>query len=156
MGRPKKPIEKLKENGTYRPSVHGEKTLKAAPPKGTPRPPERLNRYAKEEFRRIVRELEASGMLAAIDLGALSLLCDQYGLALEIDLYIRKEFKTWTAYLNTVNYQNDLHHKAYNKALEYYFKNLGLFGITPAERAKIQVSGENSPEKKRINSFAPV
>ncbi len=156
MGRKKLPIDQLKENGNYRPSRHGEHHLTTSVSKSIPKPPSRFNRYARDEWRRITKELHSLGMLSNIDLGALGLLCEQYGRALEIDFHIRSKFNGWAAYLATVDYKTDMHGKAYNSAVEYYFKNLGLFGISPAERAKIQIHSEETPEKKKINQFKPL
>jgi P27 family predicted phage terminase small subunit len=155
MAMPKKPIELLKQSGSYRPSTHGVHHPEPSKPNKTPDPPSRLNRYAREEWRRIVKELENLDLLRTLDLGALSLLCEQYGRALEIDLTIRQEYGSWGKYLKKISYQNDIQRKAYDTALEFYYKHLGKFGISPAERSRIKLSDSETKEAKKILEFKP-
>ena len=152
MPMPKKTTEELKKSGSYRPSRHG-KEISPASIKYIPKPPSRLNRPAKEEWKRIVKELSNQDQLSNIDKGALSLLCESYGRAVEIDETVRSTSGSWGLYL--LDAKNSRLIEVYHRAIDYYSKNCGAFGITPAERLKVKPKDPKDSAFGRIMEFRP-
>ncbi|MFR9807076.1 phage terminase small subunit P27 family [Pseudonocardia sp. RS010] len=57
---------------------HRSSTGSVKAPPGAPNPPDRLDREAKAEWRRVVRELDRLGLVAKVDRAVLSMYCDAW------------------------------------------------------------------------------
>ena len=114
--------------------------------------PKHLSGVARYEWRRIVPELEALGLLTQIDKAALAAYCQAYGRWVIAERKL-SELASMSpdkmAYLyKTVSGNliiNPLLSVA-NKALEQMHKFLIEFGMTPASRSKINVSKQESDD----------
>lgn len=65
-------------------------TAPAAPPAEQLKPPPWLNRYGKQEFKRLAPILEPMGLLTAADVPLFSMLCSLYGEMIEARRHIKK------------------------------------------------------------------
>jgi len=77
MGRPRKPTEILKLQGTFDPSRRPGNEL--SPDAGIPECPDWLSETARAEWERITPLLESLGLLAEIDAVPLAMYCHYYG-----------------------------------------------------------------------------
>jgi P27 family predicted phage terminase small subunit len=150
-----KTIAQKKADKTYRKDRDGEAQLETTELHQVPDPPERLNDYGCEEWNRICHELLITGQLSSIDLGALELLSDAFGKCLEINEKVIGEFVSWYDYLKTTTVRDDMLLRTYNNAIDYYFKNVGMFGVSPMARSKIKLQISESKEALDLNKFRP-
>jgi phage terminase small subunit len=72
MGRPPKPTELMRLQGTLRPGRHGDRKRKPKPPPGAPLAPEWLLPEARAEWDRVVRGYGKEGILTGLDWGMLA------------------------------------------------------------------------------------
>jgi P27 family predicted phage terminase small subunit len=130
----------------------GKQKLNKAEPKppvppNLPKPPARLLKEAKEEWKRLVPALHSMGVLTQIDLSAFAEVCQNYGYYLITDkkilalgeqgVYAMQ--KTATGYIQQ--------HPLLSLRRQYYEqwrKGLADFGLTPATRARLDV-GDQGP-----------
>jgi P27 family predicted phage terminase small subunit len=137
----KKPnaIKKLEGNPGKRPLNENE------PVPGTSRPrcPAHLNIPAQTEWKRIVPQLEALGLITQLDRAALAAYCQAYGRWIEAERMIAKHgtvIKNPNGGLSTSPFL-----WVANKAIEQMYKYLLEFGLTPVSRTRVSVAkpGEN-------------
>lgn len=115
------------------------------PEASTPTCPTWLHREAKKEWKRIVPELEALGLLTQIDRAALAAYCSAYAEWWEMEKDIQSKGRvqvTDTGY-EAVRPSVGIR----NRALDTMHKFLTQFGLTPSSRTRINV-----PEKREDNS----
>ena len=114
-----------------------------------PPPPEYLSVEGKACYRKMVKMLKSTGLIARADADALALYCTAYDRWLNAEAAIRKHgmlVKTPNGFPT----QSPLLAIA-NKAMEQMTKLLSEFGMTPASRARIPVS-DSTPDKPRQQS----
>jgi P27 family predicted phage terminase small subunit len=146
-GRPRDPKALKVIRGTFR----GDRNPKNEPEPGkldeTPKAPSHLNRWGKALWKRTAAELVKLEMLTAVDLPALELLCDQYGIYRELkdaithtvdELGVRSRC-TVADYLRGRNSQTMPEYSAMKTALEKYRSIMTEFGLSPASRNKIDL-----------------
>uniref|UniRef100_A0A6M3K3R3 Putative terminase n=1 Tax=viral metagenome TaxID=1070528 RepID=A0A6M3K3R3_9ZZZZ len=109
-----------------------------------PPPPRYLDRYGKNEWRRVAGQLLKAGLLTKVDRSALSAYCACYSTWLNAQDQIKKHgvlvkapsgFPMQSPYLAISN-----------KALEQMLKFLVEFGMTPSSRARVKA---DKPEEKK-------
>lgn len=137
MGRPRKPTEKHVRDGTLRKDRHGSRTKQ---PKfdGEPERPAGLSADARKHWETIVPALIAQGVAKSIDAPALAAMCEQWGeycAAKRLKVYDLKEKRQRQMLINA--------------ALRAWRDLAARFGMTPTDRAKIEVQ----PDGEKENPF---
>jgi P27 family predicted phage terminase small subunit len=137
MGRPSKPIEIHKRDGTYQPCRHAGPELK----KQAPIMPSGLEGIAVETWERVSPIIAKMGVLTEADWMSLQLLCESYG------EYVQacETIKTEGRYISQVNkngseYQTE--HPAVKSRSRCWKEVIELcrqFGMTPASRTGLHV-----------------
>jgi P27 family predicted phage terminase small subunit len=137
IGRPRKPTEKHDRDGSLRQDRHGGRKNQ---PKadGVPTPPDSLTVEAKAHWNQVVPALVESGVAKAIDAPALAAMCESWA-----DLQAARRLKGY-----------DLQEKRQrqmliNAALRAWRDLAARFGLTPADRAKLEVA----PDDEEGNAF---
>ena len=135
MGKGRKPtptrLKILRGNPGKRPLPEGE----PQPRPGVPTCPSHLNAAAKREWRRLVKELGACGLITGADRGALAAYCDAYARWVKATLEVATDGEVVEATTGTAM-QNPWQSVA-NKALEQMDKFGSQFGLTPSARTRI-------------------
>lgn len=119
----------------------GKRAINNAEPKpsGIPDCPDHLDDDAKAEWRRISAELSALGLLTIIDRAALSAYCQSWSRWMKAEANIAKHGLVVKSPKSGYPIQNPFVTVA-NTALDSMRKFLVEFGMTPASRARLQVS----------------
>ncbi len=142
MARPRKPtvLKVLEGNPGKRPLPQNEPKPKSIAPKC----PTHLDKIAKKEWRRVVKELEPLGLVTQIDMAALAAYCQAYSRWVQAEDMIRKHgmlVKSPNGYPMQSPYL-----AIANKAVEQMKAFMSEFGMTPASRTRIEV--KSSAEKE--------
>ena len=120
MGRPKKPTRILQlERGKVYASRHGDRSGEPQAT-GEPQPPANLAGVALAHWREIVPQLVAMGVAKKIDATILGLLCEQFAIIRDT--------------------KNSLSQRS--SAVDRYLKIGGKFGLTPSDRAGLDIRPE--------------
>ena len=100
--------------------------------------PKELGRRAKDEWRRIAKELSALGLLTAIDRAALAAYCEAWGTWIDAVEKVR-EFGAVVKVPSTGFPIQSPYFGVANQAQKQMRAYLTEFGMTPASRARIEV-----------------
>lgn len=138
-GRPPKPtaIKKLEGNPGKRPLNKNE----PQPKKRAPRCPSWLEKDAKKEWRRLVKELEELGLLTSLDWGIFAGYCQSYARWKEAEEFISKHgsiSKTSSGYIQQIPQVSIAQQNL--KQMRTLGSELGL---SPSARSRIQVDNKN-------------
>lgn len=131
----------------------GKRPLNKNEPKPEPRAPycpRWLSKRAKEEWKRIVPELEKLGLLTKIDMAALAGYCQAYARWREAEEILEREGLTME-HTNKAGATNVSLHPAFFAAQKYLAQMKAFateFGLTPSSRSRI-----NLPEQKEEDEF---
>ncbi len=138
-GRPNKPTELHKLEGTYRADRHGVTGVKADLLDSPPKPPKTLSKLGKMEWNTVVFWMWERGILAATDLTLIAIYCNEVATYFECQQVIRKEGYT-IEYLNLngdkkvmIRPEVARQKEAAKLAIQY----AGQFGYTPSARMKL-------------------
>jgi P27 family predicted phage terminase small subunit len=124
------------------------------------RPPAHLNADAKRHWREMARQLEVLGLLAAIDRGALAVMCDNYGLWAQSQRSLRAyaattDGKTVPPGMMKHPSGATVAHpllKVARDARRDYLKAAAEFGMTPSARSRVEIgktaAGDRAPSSK--------
>ena len=134
-GRKPKPaqLRLLEGNRGHRPIREAVKAAPVAPPC-----PAWLSSLARTEWKRIAPELERLGLLAKVDMAALSGYCENYAVLVQCSNHIKRK-GGYAKYLVGASAQTAPHLAAMNKAWEKIRAFCTEFGMTPSSRGRIQV-----------------
>lgn len=133
-GPPPTPNRLLELRGTLR----ADRKRSAPEPRvEAPNPPTWLSREAKAEWRRIVPELEALGLVALIDRSLLAGLCESWATWVACQRVIRKEGYTFTSPNGHVCQRPEV--AIGGKALKDLVRLGGEFGLSPSSRSRLEV-----------------
>jgi len=102
-----------------------------------PEPPDHLDEIAKAEWRRIVPELNAAGLMTVIDRAAVAAYCAQYGRWVVAEEKLKLLETRWLAKTPNGAVQQVPWLSIANRALELMHKFLVEFGMTAASRVKL-------------------
>ena len=139
-GRKPKPTEQHKLDGTFREDRHGKRAT-AEP--GVPVAPPCLSDEAKCEWKRVIDQLSAAGLVAKLDRAVLALYCESWADYWAAKALVQKE--GWTAVGSTGNVIEHPAVKAMQRAWEHCVRAAREFGMTPSARASIKLpDGESS------------
>lgn len=139
MGRPPKPTERHKRDGTYRADRHGDR-LESPTTAGAPDRPEWLSGEAEIWWDAIIACLPADVAGEADDF-ALALLCEKWA-----------EWRKYSAALEHIEVTDKEHYKVAmlaNMAGKTVQGLLGKFGMTPSDRAKMKIV----PPKEEVDEL---
>ena len=122
------------------------------PKLGQPKCPADLSEEARKEWHRIVPELHKIGMLALVDRAGLIVLCRAWGEYMEAELTINNPgFKKITASKHGSQSMSPWF-RIRDSAFNRYAKQSANFGLSPADRTRLQVPTilpEEDGKKKR-------
>jgi len=106
-----------------------------------------LNAEGKREWRRIVGILVECGLFTEIDRAALAMYCQAWGRWVEAERRVRKTGGEVLVSESSGNYYQNPHFHVANKAWDQLYRMLGQFGLSPAERSRVQAvtAGEREP-----------
>lgn len=113
------------------------------------RPPTWLDKLAKREFRKIVKEMEELDLLTNLDVHALAIYCDAYSQYVECTKQIDEE-GLMVEYTNKAAETNKVPHPLMTKKKQLHEQMRSLateFGFTPASRAKLAIPREEPKPK---------
>jgi P27 family predicted phage terminase small subunit len=158
MPNPRKPtaLRIIEGNRGHRPLPKHE----PKPRRGIPQPPAHLDAYARAEWDRITPELDAIGMLSAIDGTALAAYCQCVSRWMQAEEAIQRmkarDKLTSALMIKTTNgnaIQNPLIGVA-NRAMHMAIRFAAEFGMSPAARARLSaLPDEPNPEGRKENYF---
>lgn len=128
----------------------GKRAVNRAEPKPTseiPKPPAALSADAKREWRRVSAELEALGLLSAIDRAALAAYCQAYGRWAEAERQLKADPEGLVITTEKGNrIQNPLVGIARRAAADMV-RYCTEFGMTPSARSRVQTQGSGAAAK---------
>lgn len=143
MGRPRKPTESLERGGGYREDRHGDR--KNQPQfEGEPEQPADLSDDAKAHWEAVVPDLVAGGVAKAIDTSALAAMCEswaEYSKAKRLAVYDLQEMRQRQMLMSG--------------ALKLWRDLAARFGLTPADRAKLEVVPDGEEENPILALMQP-
>jgi P27 family predicted phage terminase small subunit len=115
-----------------------------------PKCPPWLDKEAKKEWRRMVKELAETGIITIIDRSALARYCDNFSKWMEAEKQLQKMpmVKFNKAGFSEIN----PYFRVANKAKEMMMKDLVELGMTPSSRSRVKVS-EPPKEKSAKERF---
>jgi P27 family predicted phage terminase small subunit len=144
-GRPRKPVELKKLEGTYQPCRNLEQPMLVELSVGVPQPPAHLNELGFEYWDITCKELLNNNLLAGADLGLVAGYCNELGLYKSACEMTEKE---GVVIVNRFGDQCvNPWYSVRSAALKQATQMGQLFGITPSARAKIE-TGNVKPASK--------
>ena len=131
-----------------------EKVMGEAPPIKTA-PPAWLDETAKKEWRRLIKECKAMGILSTLDMGAMAICCDAYSKYMAATLKIND-----TTFVGTHTNKSGAKNLVINpfvmvaqKYSDTYKKYATDLGLTPAARMRITTTYSAEPERDELIDF---
>lgn len=124
--------------------------LNAPEPEGMPACPPGLSKIAKNEWRRIAKDLHVLGLLSRIDRAALAVYCDAYDKWLKATEILDDKGLT-QEYTNKAGASNTVARPEVNIATKYaqIIKSFcAEFGLTPSSRCRLVL-----PQDKEVDQF---
>ena len=103
-----------------------------------PTPPNWMDREAKAEWRRMIPQLKACGLLARIDRGSLTWLCVTWSQAVALYLNLEEFGRTFTTASGYIMPRPEV--RQYIETLVQYRQYCHDFGLSPSARSRIEVS----------------
>lgn len=155
MATPKKSIQELKANGTYRPSRHGNEEDKPQLAIEAPNKPRFLNEEALVYFQEIVGYGIDMDIITKADAVIVGLLSNELGEWADLNKAVREEgvlvkMPTATGFMQEVVNPKL---KIRDDKTKVILKMLGELGMSPAARSKVQVNEKNKQEKSALGEF---
>jgi P27 family predicted phage terminase small subunit len=132
---------------THRPPRSGE----PKPPANIPKCPKHLDKEARQEWKRMAKELEPLGLLTNIDKAVFANYCEAYSTWAQASMKIREQgmvFKTSMG-LPLVN----PYFRIADKAKIHMMKALVEIGMSPSSRARVKVSEMKPKEEDKRERF---
>ena len=131
-----------------------EKVMGEAPPIKTT-PPAWLDETAKKEWRRLIKECKAMGILSTLDMGAMAICCDAYSKYMAATLKINDTTLVGT-HTNKSGAKNLVINPFVMVAQKYsdtYKKYATDLGLTPAARMRMTTTHSAEPERDELIDF---
>lgn len=152
MANPRKPNKLHKKQGTYRAYRHGYgDNPEPEVVKEYINPPDTFNRWAKQEWKRVVPQLIENELLSTIDIGILQIAIEQYGIYRECidNIYYKtvvdengkqKRVKqTLSEYFEGKTSYRAPEVPLMKSAFAHYKEVMFSFGVTPVARSRVEV-----------------
>lgn len=148
VGRPPKPRELKKLEGTYR-KDRDKGVLTFEKITDIPRPPTHLTTTARKIWKEITEILISVRILEIIDLHTVAMLCEELATYYEMNKIIKKQ-KTYTYINGSGNLVRRPELSIRNRAMENANKLMAQMGLTPAMRQKFGAGddGEKPTDQK--------
>ncbi|WP_193063448.1 phage terminase small subunit P27 family [Oceanobacillus oncorhynchi] len=148
-GRPSKPtnLKILQGNPGGRPLNENEPV--PVTEEDVPKPPSYLSTHAKNEWKRIVPEMQRLGIFTAIDHPSLAGYCQAYGRFIEAEKILKKEGLTFKSPNGYVQQRPEV--SISNNALKTMREFASQFGLTPSARSRIDTSAGENKEDEFLN-----
>jgi len=111
-------------------------------------PPAFLNDHAIKTWERLFPVLKSINLITEADIESFTILCQSYGIWVECETSL-KNGRT-DEYTNKGGNKNEIEHplsKIAQKAFERYKSLCTEFGLTPASRSRIQVTGQEEADE---------
>ena len=131
------------------------------PPRTMPTCPTFLSGAAKEEWRRLAPKLHKMGLLTGLDRGALAIICQAWGAYTEATELVARD----GAVIETATGRRVKHPAVsiINQATQTMLRFGAGFGLTPGDRARLSIPGDNGADdferflaaKKKDRFFKP-
>ncbi len=150
-GRPPKPIEQHKLDGTYRKDRHSEHGIQNISKIVGIEPPEDLTEEARRVWLDIIPVLCAAELVTPIDMPALYEAFTVYGMAQELRKIAENKPKGAAAYVLSLGRMDKDPMFEYLRYMRRFDEILYKFGMTPVERARISTG-----KKERTNEDDPL
>ena len=132
---------------THRPPRYGEPN----PPSNIPKCPVHLDKEARQEWRRMVKDLKPLGVLTNLDKAVFAIYCETFSTWAKATQKIQ-ELGMIRITKNGFAEQNPYFPIA-NKAKEQMMKALIELGMTPSSRSRVKVSEQPKEENKKERFF---
>lgn len=145
MSRPKTPTVLKLVKGTTQPPCRTNKN-EPKPDNNRPKPPSIVTGAALNEWKRIMPQLEAVGLVSLVDRAALAAYCVAYGRWIDAEKSVAEHGYMLKAPNNLPMPSPYL--SVANKAMEQMMKAIREFGLSPASRSS--VSSITKPESKKM------
>lgn len=117
-----------------------------------PNPPRCFDKYAKEEWRRVVPEMVRLGILSVLDLGILESHCMAFSLKrraeVEAEKYFKENRKLTRSYTNKAGANNEVpipELGIMKQQADILKHTTAALGLSPADRSRVRI--EKPPEK---------
>ena len=151
MGRPRKPTQKHKLLGSYRPDRHG--TNEPTPPDGVAECPAWVLGEARDHWACIAPMLEGMGIMSPAYSSGLALLVNSLGRYIEYEKQVSERGP-----VTITDKGNEIvnpYWAARNKAWDQVWKALNGYGLTPSAVSSITMPDQNreGPEHDDMESF---
>ena len=140
-GRPRKPAQLKIIQGTFQPSRNPVSEPEFLPLTEIPEPPKAMNKYGKELWEKLGRELIVTGVMTTPDLIAFEMLCSTFGRYKIYEDYIAKSPLT---NIDGKHGGRSAQSQQMNADLSMCIKLMQQFGLTPSDRNRLGIS----PKKK--------
>lgn len=136
-GRPRKPAQTKKNQGTFHKFRNPEQEPEFSALNEIPDPPKTLNKFAKDIWKNLIKELNASGVMTKADLELFSVGCAAIGRAKFYEAHLEKDL--------IKNASNEFGGRSpviiqMNADFSLGLKIFSLFGLTPADRNRLGLS----------------
>jgi P27 family predicted phage terminase small subunit len=122
-------------------------------PAGLPHCPEHLTPEARAEWDRMIRELDAAGIITVLDRSALALYCTAWGRWVTAEKALKKKGPIITTKAGNI-IQNPALSIA-NQAMTQMQRMLVEFGLTPSSRARVKPAKVDEPDDPLADLSAP-
>jgi len=140
-------LKLLRGNPGHRPPRSGE----PKPPSNIPKCPKHLDKEAKQEWRRMAKELEPLGILTNLDKAVFAIYCQAFSTWAQATRKI-SEMGMVRITPNGFTEQNPYFPIA-NKAKEQMIRALVEMGMTPSSRSRVKASEPPKEENKKERFF---
>jgi P27 family predicted phage terminase small subunit len=144
----------------------GKRRVGSDPPfaKGMPSCPEHLDQTAKTEWRRVVKELHAAGILARVDRAMLAAYCQVYSRWVTFEKIVQAgpvlitgeqitDPQTGKVLSDTRQFTANPCLRAMNQILRQLHAFASEFGMSPASRVRLQSPGAGEAPKNKLQLF---
>ena len=155
------PLKLLRGNPGHRPPPPDE----PKPPVNIPKCPKHLDKEAKQEWRRMVKELEPLGMLTNLDKAVFAVYCDSYSTWAKAALQIQEKGMVFSVASKTITKPDGTivttgaglpminpYFKIADQAKAIMIKALTEIGMTPSSRSRVKVP-EQKPKPSEKERF---
>lgn len=159
-GRPRKPTELKRLQGTYRPDREAKDEIKPPAVEDLPRAPAWMSTTGKRLYKNMAPTLQEKKLLTVLDMDLFMTACHEYGKYIEFEKLLKKKGSTYEVwdedrngnkYLKAVGQRPEV--VISRNCLEAANKILSRFGFTPADRAKLSIVAEKEKEQSPLEQL---
>ena len=145
-GRYRKPTQLKIIQGTFCKSRANRGEPKPRLVNEVPKPPQHLNGFGKWIWRRVAPELVEKQILTVLDLPALEILCDAYGLYRAARAAMLRKGRTLQQYLQGQNSQTTPEATMMRQCWATFKAFMAEFGLSPSSRGRLDIPAPKADE----------